>query len=532
MNAYASYPVTSGGSGVPVYANLAAFPTAASAGNGALAIALDTHVLYESDGTNWLAIGSPGAALSIGTFDSGSASANGAHIDTNALIMQSASATVPGLVNIGIQTFAGNKTFSGAIAASNLSGTNTGDVTLTAVGAAPSANAASLSGQALTLQPADATHPGVVTIGAQSWAGDKTFTGNIAAANFSGSSSGGNTGDVTLTAVGAAPSANGASLSGQALTLQPADGTHPGVLTAADWNTFNNKVSTARTISTTAPLTGGGDLSANRVLAIPVATSLADGYLSAADWSTFNAKGSGSVTSVGVSGGTTGLTTSGGPITGSGTIALAGTLVLANGGTNKNMTATAGGIVWTDADSMEVTAAGTSGQWVTSTGTTAPTWNDSTSRAKTFTAGIVFNGGGTNLNNYGESTWTPVLTIAGGNGTSSITTVCRYTQIGNRVFLTGFVTYSRGATPGTGAVTLTVPIATTNISNFFQTITVYASTGVTVPANRSVMNTYIAANSTTLILVFNSTNGGANTQVLATDLANGTELVFGGNYQI
>lgn len=43
--------------------------------------------------------------------------------------------------------------------------------------------------------------------------------------------------------------------------------------------------------------------------------------------------GSGTVTSVGVSGGTTGLTTSGGPITTSGTITLAGTLAVANGGT-------------------------------------------------------------------------------------------------------------------------------------------------------------------------------------------------------
>ena len=43
--------------------------------------------------------------------------------------------------------------------------------------------------------------------------------------------------------------------------------------------------------------------------------------------------GVGTVTSVDVSGGTTGLTTSGGPVTGSGTITIAGTLALANGGT-------------------------------------------------------------------------------------------------------------------------------------------------------------------------------------------------------
>jgi hypothetical protein len=45
--------------------------------------------------------------------------------------------------------------------------------------------------------------------------------------------------------------------------------------------------------------------------------------------------GTGTVTSVAVSGGTTGLTTSGGPITSSGTITLAGTLAAANGGTGQ-----------------------------------------------------------------------------------------------------------------------------------------------------------------------------------------------------
>jgi hypothetical protein len=44
---------------------------------------------------------------------------------------------------------------------------------------------------------------------------------------------------------------------------------------------------------------------------------------------------SGTVTSVDVSGGTTGLTTSGGPVTSSGTVTLAGTLAVANGGTGQ-----------------------------------------------------------------------------------------------------------------------------------------------------------------------------------------------------
>lgn len=69
----------------------------------------------------------------------------------------------------------GNIAATGTMGASNLSGNNTGDVTLAAVGAAPNANGASLTGQALTLQPADATHPGLMTILAQTLAGVKTW---------------------------------------------------------------------------------------------------------------------------------------------------------------------------------------------------------------------------------------------------------------------------------------------------------------------------------------------------------------------
>jgi hypothetical protein len=49
-------------------------------------------------------------------------------------------------------------------------------------------------------------------------------------------------------------------------------------------------VSSARTINTTAPLTGGGDLSADRTFAIPQATGAIDGYLAAGDFTTFNNK--------------------------------------------------------------------------------------------------------------------------------------------------------------------------------------------------------------------------------------------------
>jgi 6-phosphogluconolactonase (cycloisomerase 2 family) len=60
----------------------------------------------------------------------------------------------------------------------------------------------------------------------------------------------------------------------------------------------------SRTITTTAPLLidGGAsaDLSANRTLSIPVATSLVDGYLDNADWTTFNGKQDALVNSAGL----------------------------------------------------------------------------------------------------------------------------------------------------------------------------------------------------------------------------------------
>lgn len=53
-------------------------------------------------------------------------------------------------------------------------------VTLAAVGSSPAAEGASISSsQVLTLQPADATHPGVITSGAQSFGGIKTFSAGL-----------------------------------------------------------------------------------------------------------------------------------------------------------------------------------------------------------------------------------------------------------------------------------------------------------------------------------------------------------------
>ena len=70
--------------------------------------------------------------------------------------------------------------------------------------------------------------------------------------------------------------------------------------------------------------------------------------------------------------GSTSLTTLGTVTTGTWN---AGIIALAYGGTNANLTAVAGGVVYSSASAMGITAAGTTGQFLTSNGTSAPSWS-------------------------------------------------------------------------------------------------------------------------------------------------------------
>jgi hypothetical protein len=163
-----------------------------------------------------------------------------------------------------------------------VSGTNTGDVTLTAAGSTPAAAGASLSGQALTLQPADATNPGIVSTGAQTFAGAKTFSSTIVG------SINGNAATVTTNA----------NLSG-------------------DVSSVGNTTTIGATKVTNAMLAGSIDV----------------------------------------------------------TTKLNGAVPIANGGTNNaSLAVTAGGALYTDGSKIVNVGAGTSGQVLTSAGASAPTW--------------------------------------------------------------------------------------------------------------------------------------------------------------
>jgi trimeric autotransporter adhesin len=270
------------------------------------------------------------------------------------------------------------------------------------------------------------------------------------------------------TAGGSLP--NGASITGNTLTLGLADATNPGILSSANWTTFNNKVgsvtagtgisnsgtATAPILNTVYGLTAGTALQGN---VAPAATCSATqkttwngtafvcstdidttytvgtglsltgtvlantgvisvngstGSLTLAGTNSISGNGSttpfqlvgdvltpgnsqyygtnatgtkgyfalptstnGTVTSVAGSGGTTGLTLTGGPITTTGTLTLGGTLGVANGGTGLTSSTVGGLLVGGAGNTYNNLAIGGAGTTLTSNGTTA-SWTAAT----------------------------------------------------------------------------------------------------------------------------------------------------------
>jgi hypothetical protein len=116
------------------------------------------------------------------------------------------------------------------------------------------------------------------------------------------------------------------------------------------------------------PITGAGTITTAGTLAVANGGTALTALGTAGQVLTVNAGATaleytsdsgGSVTSVAVSGGTTGLTTSGGPITGSGTITVAGTLAVANGGTGGTTSTGTGAVVLATSPALVTPALGT-----------------------------------------------------------------------------------------------------------------------------------------------------------------------------
>lgn len=405
MSTFVRYPSTGG---IPTYADFASLPSSASDGSVALTLDNDDLYAYNVGMAAWVLIGGPGAALSLGNLDSETASAKGAGLTGGILAMQSASATLPGLVNNTTQSLSGNKTFTGSISASNLSGTNTGDVTL------GTANGLSIPGQVLSLalsststtgalsstdwntfngkqatitigafdaqsatatglalvsnvlstQSADATHPGMVNITTQTFAGNKTFTGSIGASNLSGT----NTGDVTL------GTANGLSIPGQVLSLALSSTSTTGALSSTDWNTFNGKQAAGNYITA---LTGDATASGPGSAALTLATVNGNvgTFGSSTSIPTFTVNGKGLVTAASgnvviapagtLSGTTLNATVVTSSLTSVGTITsgtwTGTTIAIANGGTGQTVKANAFDALSPMTTSGDIIYGGTSG---------------------------------------------------------------------------------------------------------------------------------------------------------------------------
>ena len=146
--------------------------------------------------------------------------------------------------------------------------------------------------------------------------------------------------DITLTAnfSSTTPLALGSATAGVANTLSRGDHIHP-ALDLSDTNQTQGALPLGRggTGDALSPVAGAVVYSTGSKFALSSLGSIGQVLVSngtaAPSWLTLT--GTGTVSSIDVSGGTTGLTTSGGPITTSGTITIGGTLAVASGGTGQ-----------------------------------------------------------------------------------------------------------------------------------------------------------------------------------------------------
>lgn len=241
----------------------------------------------------------------------------------------------------------------------------------------------------------------------------------------------------TVTSVDVSGGTTGLSFSGGPIT---SSGTITMAGTLAIGNGGTGQVTANAAFNALSPSTTKGDLIGFSTVNARLAVGSNGQVLMADSTQTLGIKwaaagGSGTVTSVDVAGGTTGLTFSGGPITTSGTITLAGTLAIANGGTGQ-VTANAGfnalSPMTTKGDLISYSTVGarlgigSNGQVLTadSTQTVGIKWATSTTGTVTSvdvsggTTGLTFSGGP--VTSSGTITMAGTLAIANG-GTGQVT---------------------------------------------------------------------------------------------------------------
>lgn len=402
--------------------------TTINIGNSSATVNIQGSTIFEN--TQTLIIADPTIVLNSGG-SAGSAANSGITLEENAIITGYAESSAdrnswilkaPNTAGIAtITPGASGITLAGSVTSGTNSGTNTGDVTLTAVGAAPSANGATLSGQALTLQPADGTHPGVITSGTQTIGGAKTFSGAISASNLSGT----NTGDQTITLTGDITGSGTGSFATTLATVNNNVGSF-GSSTSIPSVTVNAKglVTAASGNVVIAP---AGTLTGTTLASNVVTSSLTSvGTVTSGTWNG---------TTIAIANGGTGQTT-------------------ANAGFNALSPMTTGGdIIYGGASGVATRLAnGSAGQVLTSSGTTvAPTWTTVSASPAGSTGQIQFNNAGafaadslfvwddTN-NRLGIGTASPISSLHVINGTATLAITSNATPVQIKATVTGTTT--------------------------------------------------------------------------------------------
>jgi hypothetical protein len=258
----------------------------------------------------------------------------------------------------GLSTSGGPVTASGTITLGGTLVTANGGTGLTSSGAAGQyLRSSGTAWTSSTIQAAD-----VPTLNQNTSGTASNVTGTVAIAN-------GGTGQTTQQA--AIDALAGTQASGKYLR---SDGTHTALssIVAGDVPTLNqNTTGTASNVTGTVAIANGGTgqtTAAAALNALLPSQGTNNGKVlttngTTASWQAVG--GTGTVTSVDVSGGSTGLTTSGGPVTGSGTITIAGALNETHGGTNQTSYTTGDMLYASSANTLSKLAVGTNGQVLT-----------------------------------------------------------------------------------------------------------------------------------------------------------------------
>lgn len=232
---------------------------------------------------------------------------------------------------------------------------------------------------------------------------------------------------------------------------------------------FNNTTGGFAVTVKTSAGTGVSVASTSKVILVCDGTNVVNAVTSSA----------GTVTSVAVSGGTTGLTVSGSPVTSSGTITLAGTLAAANGGTGQN-TYAVGDILFASTSTALSKLAGVA------------------------TGNALISGGVGTAPSYGKIGLTTHVsgTLAVGNGGTGVTTS---TGTGNNVLSNAptftSATFTGGAQTTPSAVTFSATAMTVDcsLSNVFTTtFTANVTTAPTIsnPRDGQTINWFITQDAT------------------------------------